>query len=187
VKYINSNGLRGVPILLGLQALQTIAIIIPAAAIQLLTGLCYGVWWGMLINVAGCVLGNIIVFIALRQLKSLLAPFFTRASKHKSFLTPQKLSHMKKPEMTVFLLFLIPGIPNGIVPYVFAQTKVPLSKYIVAVVAGSIPSMFLYSFIGDRLSKGNYSLSIALAVVVIVVVVAVILFRKKIMVKITAE
>ena len=65
VKYIASYGFKGVPILIGLQALQVITAVIPSAAIQLLTGLCYGVWWGTLINLVGCVLGNLIIFVAM--------------------------------------------------------------------------------------------------------------------------
>ena len=65
VEYISSYGFKGVPILIGLQALQVITAVIPSAAIQVLTGLCYGVWWGTLINLVGCVLGNLIIFVAM--------------------------------------------------------------------------------------------------------------------------
>ena len=70
VQYVDAHGMKGVPILVGLQALQTILAVIPSAAIQILTGLCYGIWWGTLINIAGCALGNSIVFLTMAALRS---------------------------------------------------------------------------------------------------------------------
>jgi len=185
VSYIESYGSKGIPILMGMQALQIIVAVIPSAAIQVLTGLCYGAYWGTLINLAGCVLGNIIVFAGIRQLKDLLAPLFKRSHKHKGIISKEQLEKIKKPELVAFFFFLIPGIPNGIVPYVFAETNLSLKKYLVAVVLGSIPSTFVCTFLGDRVSTGNYTTAIVIAAVVVVIIVAVLLFRKKIMMKIT--
>ena len=185
VKYIRSYGLKGIPILIGMQALQVIVAFIPSAAIQLLTGLCYGVWLGTLINLIGSILGNLLVFSSLRQLKSVLAPFFDRQNTHKRFLNPQKLSRAKHPVRIAFFFFLIPGIPNGIVPYVFAQTNISLAKYLIAVTAGSIPSTFLCTFLGDRLSHGKYSTAVVVAVAVVLIITVALLFKNKIMMKIT--
>lgn len=190
VDYISSYGLRGVPVLICLQALQVITAVVPSAAIQVLTGLCYGVWFGVLINIAGGVLGNVLVFTSLRQMKKLLAPFWKKDDEEgdsEEVLNTKKLSHIKKPEMVVFLFFLIPGIPNGIVPYVFAKTNISLKKYISAVVAGSIPSTFICVFVGERLSKGNYVTVIVMATVVTLIAAVVLLFKNKIIDKITRE
>jgi len=185
VSYIESYGPKGIPILMGMQTLQIIVAVIPSAAIQVLTGLCYGAYWGTLINLAGCVLGNIIVFAGIRQLKDLLAPIFKRRNKHKGIISKEQLEKIKRPELVAFFFFLIPGIPNGIVPYVFAETELSLKKYIVAVVLGSIPSTFVCTFLGDRVSTGNYTTAIVIAAVVVVIILTVLLFRKKIMMKIT--
>jgi len=186
VRYIDSYGVKGVPILLGLEALQIIVAFIPEAAVDVLSGLCYGVWWGALISIAGITLGNVLVFVALRQLKTLLAPFFKKKTRRKEGLTPEVISRVRHPELIAFFFFLIPCFPNGIVPYVFAQTKIPLPKYLLAVVAGLVPSTFLCTFLGERLSNGHYTTAIIAAVIFLGTAGAALLFKKKIMAKITS-
>ncbi|MEA4966272.1 MAG: VTT domain-containing protein [Oscillospiraceae bacterium] len=182
--YIDSYGLKGVPILMGLQALQIITAVIPSAAIQMLTGLCYGAWWGTLINIAGSVLGNAIVFAAVRQLHAILAPAVEKMNRKKGWISAEKLAQFKKPEVAALALFLIPGIPNGILPYLFAKTKITLPRYIAAIVLGSVPSTFLCTYLGERLSKGNYTLAMIVAGAAVVIVVAALLLRRRIMARI---
>ncbi|MCL1952659.1 MAG: VTT domain-containing protein [Oscillospiraceae bacterium] len=186
VHYIESYGVRGVPILLGLEALQIIVAFIPEAAVNVLSGLCYGVWWGALISIAGIVLGNVLVFVALRQLKHLFEPFFRKKAGRRGDISPEMISRLKRPELIAFFFFLIPCIPNGIVPYVFAQTKISLPRYLLAVAAGLVPSTFLCTFLGERLSNGHYTTAIIVAAVFLAVTVIALLFRKKLMAKITS-
>ena len=185
VQSIDAYGLKGVPLLICLQAFQIIIAFLPAAAIQILTGLCYGVWLGVCINLVGSILGNIIVFTAVRQFRSLFSTLFKRKKGRKGLLSAEKLARLKKPEMVAFFLFLIPGIPNGFVPYVFAGTDISLRKYLLAVAAGSIPATFLCTFLGDRWSKGSHTTAVVIAVVVAVVIVLVFVFKDKILRKIT--
>jgi len=181
VEFIYSHGFRGVPVLLGMLILQVIVPFIPSVAIQLLTGLCYGVWWGILINIVGIVMGNTLVFFAVRQSQNLLAPFFKKEHTHHGPLNIKNLSRLNNPERIVFFCFLIPGFPNGFAPYIFAQTKVPFHKYIAAVIAGSIPSSFMATFLGDRISQGNHVTAIILGIVIVLVVILVLIFKKRLM------
>ncbi|MCL1835488.1 MAG: VTT domain-containing protein [Oscillospiraceae bacterium] len=213
--YISSYGARGVPILLCLGALQIIIAFIPSAAIQLLTGLCYGVWLGAAINLGGCILGNIFIIVAIRQLKNVFAPFTrkkaakaegdtgaTEASAGAGEASPQpqskrrrvrnalsleRLSKVKRPEMIAFCFFLIPGIPNGFVPYVFATTDIPLRKYIPAVAAGCVPSTFMCVIVGDRLRAGDKATVIVMAAIIIAVMAVVLIFKNRILAFIFGE
>lgn len=187
VHYIDSYGAKGVPILMGLQALQIVLAVIPSAAIQVLTGLCYGAWWGTLINIAGSIAGNLLVFVCMRQLKTLIAPFAEKLNKSKIGLGAEKLSQIRRPELLAFSFFLIPGIPNGIMPYIFAKTNITLWQYIVAIAAGSVPSTFICTFLGDRLSHGSYGTAIGVAVGAAAVVAVVLVFKNKIVALVTRK
>ena len=181
VEFIYSHGFRGVPILLGMLILQVVIPFIPSPAIQLLTGLCYGVWLGMLINIIGIVMGNTLVFLTIRQSRSLLASFFKKKRTARGFLNIENLSRLKNPEHIVFFCFLIPGFPNGIAPYIFAQTKIPFHKYIIATILGSIPSTFLSTFLGDRISQGNHVTAIIIGSILVLVLIFVLIFKKRLM------
>lgn len=183
-QYVSSYGIKGVPILIGLQALQIIVAVIPSAAIQLLTGLCYGAWWGTLINLTGCVLGNIIVFVAVRELHAIVAPVLPQAAKGKSWINTERLMQLRRPEVAAFALFLIPGIPNGILPYLFAKTRISFKDYILSVFAGSVPSTFLCTFMGDRISAGSYTTAAVIGGIAAAIVICVALLHKRILARV---
>jgi len=192
VDFVEAYGVRGAPILVGLSALQVIVPFIPAPAVGVLTGLCYGIFWGPVIFLAGCVLGNLFVFVFVRQLGGMFTlhlPHRKHEDKHKNkkkFLSKEKIEKLKRPEIVAFFLFLIPG-PSGMIPYLFAETKVSLPKYLAAVVAGSLPSALVYVFLGERISSGNYTTAVIGAAVVVVALLVLLLFRKKIMGKVMSE
>jgi uncharacterized membrane protein YdjX (TVP38/TMEM64 family) len=191
--YIQAYGAKGVPVLAALQALQVMMTFLPAAIIQILAGLSYGVWGGALICIVGTILGNLIVFTVLRQLKSAFSSFFKergergemdeQADKPKKnrFLSIAKLNQMKHPEYIAFFLFLIPGLPNGILPYIFAQTKITTARYLVSVAAACVPTTLLCTWLGERISKGDYQTAIVLVVILIAILAVVLIFRKRIM------
>ena len=179
-KTVDALGWRGPPALVGLAAIQVIFPLIPAAAIGVLTGLSYGVYWGPLIFLVGIAFGNIVVIFAIRRIDNFLAGKIKHKGKHHRMLSKENLEKIQKPEMVAFFLFLIPFI-SGAGPYLFAETKVKLWKYIVAVVAGCIPTTIVYVFLGERLSQGSYTTVIITASILVVAMVLILVFRKKIL------
>ncbi|MCL2827475.1 MAG: VTT domain-containing protein [Oscillospiraceae bacterium] len=186
VAYVNSIGWRGVPALIGLSALQAIIIIIPAPAVGVLTGLSYGIYWGPLIFLSGVALGNLFVVVTVRQLHSLIPPRTKQTVKHNKLLSKERLKKIRRPELVAFFLAMIPWLSSA-GPYLFAETRVSLGKYMIAVVVGNIPSALIYVFLGDRISRGNYMAAIIIAGIVVIAAVFILVFRKKIMEKIMVE
>lgn len=182
VNYIQHYGIKGAPIIAGLQTLQVFVPFFPAAAVQLLAGLCYGVWLGTLICLVGYVAGNLMVFVLVRQFRKNLDPFFEnrKKGKHSSFLDLEKIKQMKDPYFTSFMLYLIPGIPNGLLPYVFAQTDITFPQFLLSITAASVPSMLLCTLIGDLINSRNYSAAIALGLLAGIALALLLLNRKKI-------
>lgn len=188
VSYIDAYGSKGMFLIIGLQALQVIVAFIPAAIIQVLAGLCYGVWGGAALCIVGYILGNVVVFVALRQFGQVLGPLFPRKSKPKKVASSkqkkfslQRITQMEHPQRAAFLLYLIPGIPNGILPYLFARSKITFLQYLVAVVSASVPSVLLCTWLGERLSKGDWLSAILIAVAVVALAGIALLFKNKIM------
>lgn len=180
IRYIAEHGAKGAPILIGLQALQVIVAVFPAAAIQVLAGLCYGVWLGALLSLVGYVAGNILVFAALRQFKATLVPYLPKPKKDRShFIEPKRIKAMKNPEYAAFLLYLLPGIPNGVLPYLFADTKITFPRYLFSVTAASIPSVFLCTWLGDCLAEKNFLMAGILIAVAVIALVLLLVFKNK--------
>jgi hypothetical protein len=133
----------------------------------------FGTWNGLIICLAGSILGNMMVFVALRQFSTTLDHIFPKRAKKRGvkksadadpvkkrklpfFLYPESLNRMPHPEIVAFYVYLIPGIPNGVLPHIFARTKVSFGRYLIAVVAGNAPSTLVCTLVGDRLAKGDF-------------------------------
>lgn len=202
--YIKAYGAKGVPALVGLQALQVIIAVIPAQPIQVLAGLCYGTFLGAAICTAGFTLGNTLMFVAFRQFGHIFAPLVERhkgkppkkgerAEKQEDGADgePKSLADrlaavpfvqklMRRPVLAALVLFAVPGIPDGfILPYLFARTNITLPWYMLAVAAASMPAMLLFSFLGSRLSTGDWRVIIAVGVLLLVVGGVFLLVRRK--------
>ena len=183
---VKAFGWRGIPALIGLAALQVIIPFIPAAAVGVLAGLSYGVYIGPLTYITGVAVGNLFVIFSVRQLSGLFKPKAAHDAKHKKILSKENLERIKRPEIVIFFLFLLP-FPSGVVPYLFAQTKIPTVRYMAAVIAGSIPSSIIYAVLGDHISKGNHTTAIVIAVVLLVALLIFLPFKDKLMNKLMSE
>jgi len=179
---IDALGWQGPVSLAGMSALQVILPLIPAPAIGILSGLSYGVFWGPVIFLGGIALGNLFVFFTVHRIEGIFSGKVKRKSKpeHGGVLSKENLDKIKRPEIIAFFLFMIPFI-SGAGPYLFAETKVKVWKYIIAVLLGSIPTAILYAIIGDGISTGSYTSVIVSASIFVVVVAVVIIFRKKLL------
>ena len=179
-------GWRGVIAMIGLTGLVAITPL-PSAIMGVVIGLSYGVLWGSLIFLCGIATGQLLVMVYARELRSLFPMLRRRRkAKRKDVSLRGRLDRLRKPEVAAFFLALIPFI-SGTGPYLFAGTRISIAKYLLAVVAGSVPVTILYVFLGDRISRGSYEVVIVLVAVIVVVALLALAFRKKIINKIMSE
>jgi uncharacterized membrane protein YdjX (TVP38/TMEM64 family) len=181
--YISNYGSKGVLIIIALQALQVITAIFPAAAVQILAGLSYGIFYGMLSCIIGYILGNSIVFVIVRQIDKTFMPVFPKLRKRKNKKAKWDFSFLKESKhaaLMAFILFLIPGIPNGILPYLFAHTKISLNRYLLSIILAGIPSILVCSIIGERISIGDTTSALLIFCFLLLIAFLVLLFRKRV-------
>ena len=182
IDYIHSYGAKGVPILLSLQFLMTLIPFLPSAPIQILAGLCYGVFLGSLICVIGIILSNSLLFYLVRQFGSTFSKIFHHQDNAEHVKKHEKLSvKMKDPNLMAIVLYLIPVIPSAILPIIFARTKITYPRLLLGMSIGSIPVTLLYTWFGERLSKGDYVFAIILACVIIVLLITFFFLKKRLL------
>lgn len=170
--YIKSFGAIGVAVALVLQILQVISVVIPSPVIWISVGAVYGTFWGMLICAGGMVLGNALVFLTARK--------FHLESDEKERKKLWFLSDIKNEELMILLMFLIPGMPNGIVPYICAGTQIPARRFLSIVTVSCIPSILFSTCIGDMALQGNHEVALTVLAVAAILAVLLAVFRKKI-------
>jgi uncharacterized membrane protein YdjX (TVP38/TMEM64 family) len=178
IGYIEAYGIKGVPILIALAFFQVISFIVPALPIQVLSGLCYGIWFGSLIYIIGAAIGNISIFLIIKKIKSIL-PFFKDATK-KNKMQLINTKKITKPAIVVFALYLIPIIPNGIVPYVCSGLKIKLLNFSIAMILGLIPATLISAGLGHSISSSNHVLTMIIVAVLAIIILLIVIFKKKI-------
>ncbi len=187
VESFRDSGLRGIIFVVLLQAVQVITVFFPTLAVQGFAGLLYGVGTGVLLSVIGYFIGNLVVMILVRSFIEVIEKFVKPENdkkKNYSILSIHSLNNMKRPEFVSFFMFLIPGIPNGVLPYIFARSKVNIWTYLLSVVIAVIPGAILCTWFGEIVSREDW-LSVGILVVIAIIgFVIVVKNRDKIMKKI---
>ncbi len=179
VSYIRGFGSVGsVALAFLLQFIQIISIFFPGGPIQIAIGVVFGTFAGFFICHAGYVLANIAVFFSARRLGNRLELLFSGGGE-----SPSKfkfITEAKHPSFIVALSCLIPLLPNGLVPYIAARTKITFWQFFISVFLGCIPTLLLLTAIGNKLLHGDYLKVALLGALLVVGVLLLYLFRNRI-------
>lgn len=140
---------KGLIYLFLLQAIQVVSIVLPGAPIEVAGGMAYGFWKSFIVCHLSFVAANILIFAFGRRFRT-------------DFLDGEKvnkaLAFLNKgdPFVMIILCFMVPVVPNGIIPYASSATKISLTKYGVGVYLGSSVQMFMMCAVGRYILSHNY-------------------------------
>ena len=164
IKIVQDLGPLGPIAYMGLQILQTVVAPVPGNVVGAIGGLLFG-WWGVLWTTIGATIGATLVFWISRKFgRGLVEKLVKKESLDKfDFVVGKRAS------IILFLIFLIPGLPDDIVCYVAGLTDVPIKKLIVIFALGRLPAVVGNNVIGTGLSEGNLGLVITFIVVGVVI------------------
>lgn len=161
-----------------LQFVQIITVFLPSVPIQLAIGIIFGSWKGFLICYSGYVSANAAVFLISRKLGSSLEKILPSGTVNsKNRMKTNFLLDSEHPAFTVFIASIIPVIPNGVIPYVAAKTKISFTAFISSVAIGCIPTVYTLCAIGGRLNEFNY-LSAGLMLLPLLALVGILIWQK---------
>ena len=169
------TGVKGVIAVILLQIVQVASIVIPGMAIQVAAGIIYGWLEGFLMCYFGFVLANVCVFLFAKRMGS------DRNKNVSMGRTSQWLIEKlkgTKPQFMVVIGNMVPGVPNGIIPYLAAKTDITLPEYIKSVAMGSWLQILLSCLAGQFIINGQFLFTI-LTVVLQCIVVVIILWKRE--------
>ncbi len=147
-------GPRGMVLAFLLQFLQIVSVVFPGGPIQIAVGIVFGAIPGFLICHFGYVLSSFAVFYAVRKLGRRINTLLPGKPKGGGRLGV--ITRSRHPASMVFLCSVLPFMPNGLVPYVAARTKIASGQYFLAVYFGSMPALLFLCTLGSGILNGNF-------------------------------
>lgn len=158
--------------------LQVVSIVLPGVVFQVAGAVIFGWWRSFFICWAGFVAGNAIVFF--------LARFFGR-SLMEAMGIEQKSSWLidrmnsADPRFVTALACMVPGVPNGIIPYIAQRFDMRLYSFVFAIAASSWINILLNCIAGHFLVRGEYVYTVIAFGLQLVILFIVALNKEKIL------
>lgn len=166
---INNMGFLGVLVTLGLQILQIIVAVIPGQPVEIIAGMLYGTIGGVALCTVGIFIGTFFVFYFVRKFGADVIQLFFSEDKINEIKESKLFKNQKKFEILLFIVFLIPFIPKDIFIYLGGISPVRAKRFLFLATIARIPGLFLSVHAGNKLSQGNFLVTILLFIFIIVI------------------
>lgn len=175
INTVRSFGIFGPMVFIVVQVLQTIIAPIPGQISGGVGGFLFG-WWGILWTIIGSSIGFYIVFSLSRRFGR---PFVEKFVK-KDMLDKFDFISGRHAPAILFLIFLLPGLPDDAVCYVAGLTEVPIKKLMALITIGRLPSVVVTNYIGAGLGEENITPVIIISLIVVFLLLIALLNKDKI-------
>ncbi|MEE6210302.1 TVP38/TMEM64 family protein [Salarchaeum sp. III] len=144
-----------------LQAMQVVVAPIPGQVLSFVSGYLFGPLWGTAYSVLGASIGSYAAFWLSRRYGR---PYVERVVTADAFEWFEAVTD-DNGLLALFLIFLIPGLPDDVLCFVAGLTDLDLKKMTVAAALGRIPGFFLAALAGSNAAAGDYTTAIVIAAV----------------------
>ncbi len=173
--YFLSFGPWTVAISILVMIMQTLFTPVPLFLVAGANGYIFGVAWGIVITMAGALIGSTVAFY--------LARFIAR-----DYISKRMGKYMAKMDnlsqdtglKVVFLARLVPVIPSSIVSYAAGLSKMGFGHFFIASVLGKLPEIVIYNALGHSIDRAHGIFTkVTIALVLLALLVMPMLQKKK--------
>lgn len=156
-EWVGEYGVLGMLAYVGMVFLQTFFAIIPGEPFELVAGYAFGALPGMLLCLAGEILGSAAVFAFVRTFGMKAVEVFFSKEKIAEL---KFLKETEKRDIVFFLIFMLPGSPKDLLCYFAGLTNIRLSTWMIICSVGRIPSVITSTVGASALNEGNYTFAV---------------------------
>lgn len=155
--WINSQGILGRLIFVGMVALQVVFAILPGEPMEIGAGYAFGNIEGTLLCLAGAAIGSSIVFLFTRRFGIKIVEAFISREKINSL---KFLKKSRNLSLLVFIVFFIPGTPKDLITYFIGLTPMKMGAFLLISSVARIPSVITSTITGNALGTQDYVFAI---------------------------
>lgn len=175
-RWVESAGVWGQLVFVGMVVLQVLVAIIPGEPIELVAGYAFGFVKGSILTLIGFLIGSWLVFILVRKFGIKLVEVFFSREKLEEI---RFVKNEKKTRVIMLIIMLIPGTPKDMISYFAGLTKLTVWEWLAIVAIGRLPSLMTSTVTGAAAGVENYWLSgISLAVTAVITLVGIWYYRR---------
>lgn len=167
---VSNSGLLGLLSLFGLQIAQIFLIILPGEPIEILAGMCYGGWGGLLFITISVFIITTIIFFLVRKFGRKFVYDICSEEKIKKIENSKLFKNPKKIEWILIILFMIPGTPKDLIVYISGLLPIKPLRLILISTFARFPSVISSTFAGNSLAQGNWQFSIIVYAITFILV-----------------
>lgn len=163
-KWVEDCGPLGPLAFILIQYAQVVIAPLPGNVSGVLGGLIFG-WWGILWSFIGSFFGYWTIYALTRRFgRSLVEKVVSKKALDKF-----DFIFSKRGPLILFIIFMLPMMPDDVVCYIAGLTDIPMGKLMALTTIGRFPPLVINNVIGSGLGEGNFTFviifSIALALV----------------------
>lgn len=156
-EHLSGFGIRGQITISILAMLQVIVAILPAEPVQVIAGLTFGFWIGVLACTVGVILGNTVIYVLYKIYGDRLRSYFD----HKLDINLSSAGASYKIALVIFILYFLPAIPYGMICFLAATLGMKYHRYIIITTLGAIPSICIGVGLGHIALASSWIVSVA--------------------------
>ena len=176
---VQNMGIIGFLMLFSLQVAQIFLFIIPGEPIEILAGMCYGALWGTIFIMVSQFIISLAVFLLVKKFGRKFVYEFYSKEKIDKIRKSKVFRNSKKIEVSIILLFFIPGTPKDLLVYISGLLPINPVRFVFLTTIARFPSVVTSTLAGSNLAVGDWKMSIILyAIIMIIVGIIIFIFNR---------
>jgi len=176
---IDGMGFKGILIIIGLMCVQILVPILPGEPIEILAGMCFGSFKGLIIILLGVIISTALIVFLVKILGKRFIYTFVSKDKINKIENSKFFKNKKKVDLLIFFCFFIPGLPKDILIYIAALLPININRFLIISTIARVPSIISSTIIGSNFVDGNIVFGIAIYIAILVITVSSIYFMNR--------
>lgn len=163
--WIAGFGLLAPIVFVALQAGQVLFAPVPGQVLGLVAGYLFGAVLGTVYSVVGATIGSVLAFWLSRRYGR---PFVARTVDEETLATFD-LTMARRGYLVLFLVFLVPGLPDDLICFVAGLSEMDIWKMTLVSLVGRLPGYFIVAAAGAELAAADFLQAAAIIAVLVLV------------------
>ena len=176
---LDSLGAGKFGVMFALQILQILLVIIPGEPLEILSGMCFGTFWGTIFILATVFITTTLIFMLVRKFGKSYVEHFFKKEKLEKIENSKFFGDQKNVELVMSILFLIPGTPKDLLVYIGGLLPIKSRRFIMISTFARFPSVISSTLVGSNILKGNFWFSLLVYVITFLIAALIILAVNK--------